>query len=66
MPYGPMNLESTSFVVAENSTQQIQLRTGRPTYDENNNLLPERIWVVEIPDFDIESLIGKCLIPLPA
>ena len=50
-------------VVDGDATKSVVLRAGRPTFDDDNNIQPERIFVVELPDFDITSLIGELLIP---
>ena len=50
-------------VVDGDATRSVVFRTARPTYDANNNIQPERIFVVELPDFDITSLVGELLVP---
>ena len=45
------NLPVGDFLVVDGDATRAQIfRTGRPTYDENNSLQPERIFVVELPD----------------
>ena len=50
-------------VVDGDAKRSVVFRTGRPAYDADNNLQPERIFVVELPDYDITSLIGELIIP---
>ena len=47
--------------VLESPPKCLTFRAGRPVYDEEGRLTSELIFIVEKPDFDIESIIGMHL-----
>ncbi len=53
-------------VVDGDATGAVVFRTCGPIFDANKNMQPERIVVVELPDFDITLLVGELLVPASA
>ena len=59
VPEGDPSDDSLSFSVEGEPDKRLQFRTARPIYDSNGELLSERIFVVDRPEFDLTTLIGK-------
>ncbi|MFO0884018.1 MAG: hypothetical protein U0894_07525 [Pirellulales bacterium] len=57
--HGPT--ESRLLYVVGCPTKCLTFRGGRVVFDDDGNLSPEFIFIVEKPDFDIKSIIGMHL-----
>ncbi len=61
--HGPTDLRL--LYVVECPTKCLTFRGGRVVYDDDGDLSPEYIFIVEKPDFDIKAIIGMHLSDRP-
>jgi hypothetical protein len=50
--------------VVELPTKHVMLRSGRHIRNEAGEYTEEMIFIVEVPDFDIQTIIGMHLLPV--
>lgn len=57
------DLPNNSFCLAVEGEpdKKLQIQAGRPIFNEDGSLSVEKILIVESPDFDLTTLIGKRL-----
>jgi len=53
------------YTVEGDPEKLLRIRTGRHIYDDDGNLLAEVILIMEMPDFDVTTIIGKRIVSVP-
>lgn len=64
LPVGERLTPGPHLAVDSDPTRKVVVRGGRSLFDENKQRLPEAVLIIELPAFDIHSLVGERLVPV--